>query len=92
MPRKQTDVEAALVLKGFRKTESHHHRFIYWTADGRKSPVMTKTSHGEKEIGDHLLAQMARQCRVSRGDFLSLVDCPLSRDAYEAKLKAGGHA
>lgn len=92
MPRKQAEVEAALVVKGFKKTDSHHHLFIYWTADGRKSPVMTKTSHGEREIGDHLLAQMARQCKLSRGDFFGLVDCPLSRVEYEAKLKTGGYA
>ncbi len=30
-----------------------------------------------KEIPDNLLAQMAKQCHLSKEDFLRLVDCPL---------------
>ena len=43
-----------------------------------------------KEIDDNLLAQMAKQCKLSNADFGLLVECPLSRDEYETKLVAAG--
>ena len=39
---------------------------------------------------DNLLALMARNCKLSNKDFALLVECPLSRDDYEAKLVAAG--
>jgi hypothetical protein len=33
---------------------------------------------------------MAKQCKLSNADFGLLVECPLSRDEYEAKLIATG--
>lgn len=90
MPRKQADVERALRSKGFVQTESHHHFFIYHSQAGRKTPVKTKTSHGQREISDDLLGKMAQQVKLSKGDFLDLVDCPLSREEYETKLVALG--
>ena len=52
--------------------------------------VRTKTSHGGKEIDDNLLAQRAKQCKLTNKDFGLLVECPLSRDDYEAKLVIAG--
>ncbi|HEY0018001.1 MAG TPA: type II toxin-antitoxin system HicA family toxin [Longimicrobium sp.] len=86
MTRKQSEVEAGLVRKGFRETETHHRYFIHHTEAGLKSKIRTKTSHGGKELDDWLLAQMAKQCGVSRKDFLDLVDCPLDQKGYEAKV------
>lgn len=88
MPRKQADVERSLRSKGFIQSESHHHFFIYHSIAGRKTPVKTKTSHAHREISDDLLGKMAQQVKLSKADFLDLVDCPLSREAYEGKLVA----
>lgn len=90
MPRKQADVERTLLSKGFRKKEGDHHYFIYHSKAGRKTRVFTKTSHGEREVSDSLLALMAKQAKLSKSDFLNLVDCPLSRDQYEEKLISQG--
>jgi hypothetical protein len=86
MTRKQGEVEAGLVRKGFRETVSHHRYFIYHTEAGLKSKIKTKTSHGGRELDDWLLGQMAKQCGVSKKDFLDLVDCPLSQTEYEKKV------
>lgn len=84
-PRKE--VEAALKRKGFRQDEGDHHWFVYWTADGLKTAVRTKTSHGTtKDLGDGLISQMARQLKLSKADFLQLVDCTLNQEAYEQSL------
>lgn len=89
MPRKKIEVERSLRAKGFVETNGDHHYFVYWTKDGRKSDAFTKTSFTQKmqDIPDNLLATMARQCRLSRAQFLQLVDCPLSREGYELILE-----
>jgi hypothetical protein len=88
MPLDRRVVEASLLAKGFRKVEGDHSFFIFHDTSGRKSPVRTKTSHGtsSKQLSDSLVAAMARQCRLPIKDFKDLVNCPLSREAYEGKL------
>jgi len=87
-------VEASLRAKGFRENAKADHRvFTYFTQEGLKSVVFTKTSHGSgyRTLDDGLLGQMARQCRLTKARFIELVDCPLSQDDYEKELQAGGH-
>lgn len=88
MPLERRTVEAALVFKGFQKRDGDHTFFIYYASSGKKSPVRTKTSHGSghKDIPDVLVSQMAKQCKLTAKEFRSLVECPLSRKDYEAKL------
>jgi len=90
MPRKQSDVEKSLQAKGFRSREGDHNYFNYYSKAGKKTAVFTKTSHGSREIDESLLSLMARQCKLSNKDFGLLIDCPLDRDTYEAKLIARG--
>ena len=86
MTRKQGEVEAGLRRKGFRRTDTHHRYYVYHTRAGLKSRIRTRTSHGGRDLDAWLLGQMAQQCRVSRKDFLDLVDCPLDQGGYEAKV------
>lgn len=90
MPRKQADVERSLLNKGFQAGSGDHNYFFYHSKAGKKTIVRTKTSHGSREIDDNLLAQMAKQCKLSNKDFGLLVECPLSRDDYEGKLIVAG--
>ena len=79
--------------KGFKKNQSDHRKFIYYTREGKKTSVWTKTSHGSShsEISKENLAKMARQCRLSNNDFSELVQCPLERDDYEQMLLINSH-
>ncbi len=92
MPRPKSKVESALLAKGFQKTEKDHHYFIYFTIDGKKTTAKTKTSHSKKikDIPDNLLSQMAKQCFLTKTEFLSLVDCPLNQEMYEDILQKQG--
>ena len=90
MPRKQSDVEKSLLKKGFQAGGGDHNYFFFHSTAGQKTIVRTKTSHGAKEIDDNLLAQMAKQCKLTNKEFGLLVECPLSRDEYELKLVAAG--
>lgn len=89
MQRDKRKTENSLQRKGFQKNERHHHFFVYHTQEGRKTQIMTKTSHTEKNktIGEALLRQMARQCRLTVSEFLDFTDCPMDRNTYESILK-----
>ena len=86
--RDKRKVESALRRKGFKADETHHHRFVFHASDGRPTSIRTQTSHSRryKTLGDDLLGEMARQCRISKADFLGLVDCDLTRDVYETMI------
>ncbi len=90
LSRDRKTVEKALTAKGFRLREGDHHYFIFFSDEGKKSLAKTKTSHSHKTISDILLAAMARQCYLSKGEFLNLVDCPLSQAEYQAMLQQSG--
>lgn len=88
MPRDKRLVEAALVKKGFQLRTGDHNYFIYIGLDGKKSLARTKTSFGRGfDIDDWLLSQMARQCGLTRQNFLRLIDCPLDREGLEHLLR-----
>lgn len=90
MSRDRKTVEKALTAKGFRRREGDHHYFIFFSGEGKKSLAKTKTSHSHRTLSDILLALMARQCHLTKGEFLNLVDCPLSQDEYQIMLQQSG--
>ncbi len=82
---------AALTAAGFRRADDGDHvRLVYWTRAGLRTSVHTKTSHGAGEIGDDLLSKMARQCGVTKAQFLLFVDGKMDRDTYERILRDTG--
>jgi len=90
MPRKAKDVAAGLTNKGFLRHEGDHSFYILWV-EGKNTGIRTKISHGEKEIHDGLLAQMAKQVKLGKKDFLNLVDCPLTSEQYLELLRGIKH-
>lgn len=91
MPKDKRDVDAGLLNKGFQPQPGDHNYFVYVALDGKKTVAKTKTSHGRGfDIGDSLLGMMARQCALTRAQFLKLIECPLSRKDYEDILRQAG--
>ena len=79
--RPAADVERALLDKGMERDESHHAMF-------RKrlegvTHLVTRMSHGAREIDDGLGKLMANQLCLQLAEFWRLVDCPLSEDAWD---------
>ena len=78
--------------KGFREDKARnysHTTLRYYDQEGRYLGVTTRVSRGTKyrEIRDDLLFKMARQCGLERKEeFRDLVECPMSREAYEQRL------
>jgi hypothetical protein len=85
-------VESALRSKGFKKSDKGHRYFIYYSRDEKKSRCQTMTSQSAKEKAFDVarLRQMAQQCGLNSTEFKNLIECPLTRDAYERLLMARG--
>jgi hypothetical protein len=90
MPRSAREISSALERKGFERRESKDAYFHLWV-DGKKTPIYTKMSQGEREIHDGLLGAMARQLRLRKAQFDDLVECPLSKEDYVGILREEGH-
>ena len=82
-------VKASLIKKGFAVREGDH-TFFTLLKDGAKTSIRTKVSHGEVEIGEPLIRKMSAQVHLSKADFLDLIRCPLSKEAYLEKVSADG--
>jgi predicted RNA binding protein YcfA (HicA-like mRNA interferase family) len=91
MPKKTKQVRAALLRKGFTEKGKRHERLVYTRLDGTKTSIRTETSHGERELHDGLLAEMAKQVKLSRTQFDELVECPMDRARYEQVVENTGH-
>ena len=90
MPRKTIDIMANLKRKGFRQRDGDD-KYFHLYVDGKKTAVFTFVSHGEREVHDGLLAQMAKQTKLVKKEFLELVDCPMTGARYLELLRERGH-
>lgn len=91
MPRKHRNVRSGLSTKGFEIEENRKHiHFVYVDLQGRTTTARTMLSHAaaSDDISDQLLGQMARQVGLKRSEFLDLVDCPMSREALDVRVRA----
>ena len=83
------DIDMALCQKGFRRElDGKHIRYFY------NARVFTHISHGMMgtAIGPPLLAQMARQLRLTKKQFLELIDCTMTEEKYREILADKGFA
>lgn len=94
------DVAAALIAKGMTRDENHHEMFrkevrARPTDDDDEPPpvigkVVTRISHGAKEIDEGLGKLMARQCRLALGGFNRLVSCEMSAEEWDDIIRSQG--
>ncbi len=75
----------SLLKKGFDKINKDHKFFIFKN-EGREV-LHTKVSHGKKDLSKYLISLMSKQCKLSKEDFIDLVNCPLSKAQYIEKLR-----
>ena len=82
-------VRAALLVKGFQVSETHHE--LYWFCIGsKKTSIRTRISHSEKELDDYLLGLVATQMGLTKKQLLSFIDCTLSGQQYLELLYESG--
>jgi hypothetical protein len=78
--RRVSEVRAALLDKGMVEEPGHHHMFRMDVAG--VTTVITRISHGAREIDDYLAGLMSKQCYLRLGEFWELVECPLTREGW----------
>jgi len=88
--RKAREVKKALKLKGFREEERDHWYYFFYH-DGKKTDIYTKISHNERDISRPLCSAMARQMRLSGGQFEEFVNCDLTGEEYLKHLTDARH-
>ena len=87
--RSTTAIIAALRSKGAEVRQSHH-VMLTKRIDG-VTVVVTRVSHGRKDVSKGVMRAMAKQCHLTLPQFIDLVDCPLSQaDWDELILSARG--
>jgi predicted RNA binding protein YcfA (HicA-like mRNA interferase family) len=89
MPRKNREIVTGLKAKGFEEAKNRKHiHFVYVDKTGRTTTSRTMVSHdaGGSDIHDGMLKRMATQVGLGTKEFLDLIDCPMSRDDFDAKI------
>ena len=79
------EIKKNLCKKGFKESEGDHTFLRFYDGD-KKSPIYTKISHGEIEIGDSLIGKMSRQLRLTKKEFVDFATCTLSEEEYYNKI------
>jgi hypothetical protein len=84
LAQKAQNVKDSLERKGFlestERTRDHHYYFFH--RDGKRTQILTKISHGEREISDDNCSNMAYQMKLSMTQFHEFVDCSLTLEKY----------
>ncbi len=91
--RSGREIDVALRRKGFYGTTDSDHRWYFLPREnGDGYLVRTKMSHGMmgQTVGVELIVLMAKQCRLTKKQFLSLIDCPMSEPEYREILRRQG--
>jgi hypothetical protein len=79
------DIDKSLRKKGFhRRMDGKHVEYRFQTQEGFDMPIFTQMSHGMMgyTLSVDLISKMARQLRLTKQQFLDLIDCRLSESGY----------
>ena len=89
--RSRHEIDSALCKKGFRRKKNGKHILYFLNGNPR---VRTMISHGTmgETIDADLISKMARQLRLTKNQFLNLIDCTVSEKDYRAILRNQGEA
>jgi hypothetical protein len=89
MPHKPQKIESLLQSKfGFSPAKEHssdHHWYELRLSD--LPAILTKISHGKKELSRRLESKIARQLRVRKQYFCGMMDCTHNREDYYRQVQ-----
>jgi hypothetical protein len=78
-------VEKALLEKGMERDQTHHTMYRK-TLEG-VTHLVTRISHGSRQIDDGLGKLMANQLCLQLAEFWRLVDCPLTEERWDELVR-----
>jgi len=78
------DIRSTLAAKlDALEDRARHHIYFYLTIDGRDFRV-GKLSHGARgQAADHVINDTARRLKLTKIEFVSLVDCVIDKQEHE---------
>jgi hypothetical protein len=88
--RKLKETVAALERKGFQKREGRDYNFRYHAKDGTVSAIKTRVSKGRGDLQRWEVYGMRKDLGLTLGELLDLIDCPLTREAFESLQRKQG--
>jgi hypothetical protein len=91
MPRKHRAIRSGLSAKGFEVEENRKHiHFVYVDIEGRTyhGALNVEPCSGRRRCKRQPFGQMAKQVGLKRAEFLEVVDCPMSREEFDARVRA----
>ncbi|MCK5766626.1 MAG: hypothetical protein KAH26_11620 [Bacteroidales bacterium] len=78
-----------LKKKGFvpSNTKADDHKWLEYCIDGVRI-LHTKVSHGSNstELRQPLIHKMAKQCKLTKNQFIDLATCPMSGEQYKKHI------
>lgn len=88
-------IEKSLSQKGFvRKKKKKDHRWYIFHYGGKSFPnICAQISHGSgyKDYGPELIGKMKKLLRLnSITEVCNLLECPMTQESYEQKLRDNG--
>lgn len=83
---KTRKIISGLKSKGF-ESEQTDHILLYLVRDGKKQDIYTKISRGEREYGDPLLSEVAKQLNLNKSQLLNLIECTMTKEEYLETLE-----
>jgi len=81
------DIISSMTKKGFKLDVDGKHKRLIYMHNGKTSSIVTHYSHSSDEVGDFLIKKMADQIKISKKQFLELVECTLNADDYLKLVK-----
>jgi hypothetical protein len=88
--RPSKKIERACIKLGFALDVSKHHRVLTFLENGKETRAYTYLSHGNKDYGDKLLSEVAKQLYLSKIELLKLIDGKMTQEEYEGILRIKG--
>jgi hypothetical protein len=84
------EIEKSLLRKGFVSKPGDHVFLVFYHND-KATMIRTKLSRGSSPPGKPILREMKKQLQFkSQDEFERLIDCPMSKEEYEAYLEKEG--
>jgi hypothetical protein len=81
----------ALLRKGFERVEGKHHAMFFLVAEGKRTSVRTRLSHGQRRVDEWLLSEIAKELHLSKRELLRFVECAMSGQEYAALMAERGY-
>lgn len=88
--RKLKETVAALGRKGFQKREGRDYNFRYHAQDGTVSAIRTRVPKGRGDLQPWEVRGLQKDLGLTQAELLDLIDCPLTREAFESIQRRNG--